>query len=296
MKTVSIINYKGGVGKTTITTNLAAELAHRGKKVLIIDLDPQTNLTFSFVKVDDWHRKYEDKQTIKSWFDEIIDDGKPKTSSFENLIIDVGNIDLICSHLGLIDVDIELAVGLSASTERQHKHNYIKTYSYLKNELDRLRDKYDIVLFDCPPNFSVVTRNALIASDYYVVPAKMDYLSTLGINQLRNNVNQLVKLYNSYSEFVKAEDVNPEFLGVVATMIMIRNDVPIRAHQSYINSLEGNGIPVFSSMIRENKTLYADAPEYGVPVVLQTHASGTYRDVVSELETLTTEFIRKVGI
>lgn len=68
MKAVSVINYKGGVGKTTVTANIASEMAYRGKKVLVIDLDPQTNLTFSYMKVEQWKENYEKSQTIKYWF------------------------------------------------------------------------------------------------------------------------------------------------------------------------------------------------------------------------------------
>lgn len=295
MKVVSVINYKGGVGKTTITANLASEMVRKNKRVLVIDLDPQTNLTFSYIKVEKWRSEYEKNKTIKYWFDSIIDGTRP-IPTFRDLIVKNNGVDLICSHLGLIDVDIELAAGLSAGTERQHKNNFIKTYSYIKNELITLKDEYDIVLFDCPPNFSIVTKNALVASDYYVVPAKMDYLSTLGINQLKNHVDSLVKQYNHYI----VEDnkkTNPGFLGVIATMVSIRNNTPISAQQTYVQQLKRNGITLFDSMIRENKTIYADAPEYGIPVVCQSVSSGsTYEQVVLELKRLTNEFIGKVGI
>lgn len=295
MKVVSIINYKGGVGKTTITANLASEMAGKGKRVLAIDLDPQTNLTFSYMKVEEWSSTYEKKKTIKYWFDSIIEGTRP-APSFKNLIVKKNGVDLICSHLGLIDVDIELAAGLSAGTERQHRNNFIKTYSYIKNELSMLREQYDIVLFDCPPNFSIVTKNALIASDYYIVPAKMDYLSTLGINQLKNHVVSLVKQYNDYITD-EGKRVNPIFLGVIATMIAVRNNEPISAQKVYIQQLKRNKITIFDSKIRENKTIYADAPEYGIPVVCQSVSPGsTYDHVVSELKDLTAEFMRKVGI
>lgn len=295
MKVVSVINYKGGVGKTTITANLASEMVRRGKKVLVIDLDPQTNLTFSYMKVEEWSEVYEKEKTIKYWFDSIIDGTKP-VPSFKHLIVKINGVDLICSHLGLIDVDIELAAGLSAGTERQHRNNFVKTYSYIKNELSTLQEHYDIVLFDCPPNFSIVTKNALISSDYYIVPAKMDYLSTLGINQLKNHVASLVRQYNGYL-VDESQKVEPIFLGVIASMIAIRNNEPISAQNVYIQQLKRNKIDIFDSMIRENKTLYADAPEYGIPVVCQSVSSGsTYGQVVSELKNLTTEFMRKVGI
>lgn len=295
MKVVSVINYKGGVGKTTITANLASEMVRRKKRVLVIDLDPQTNLTFSYIKVEKWHSEYEKNRTIKYWFDSIIDGTKP-IPTFKELIVKNNGVDLICSHLGLIDVDIELAASLSAGTERQHKNNFIKTYSYIKNELVTLENEYDIVLFDCPPNFSIVTKNALIASDYYIVPAKMDYLSTLGINQLKNHVDSLVEQFNRYTE-EDMKKTHPTFLGVIATMISVRNNKPISAQQTYVQQLKRNGINMFTSMIRENKTLYAYAPEYGIPVVCQNVSSGsTYEQVVLELKKLTDEFIGKVGI
>lgn len=295
MKVVSVINYKGGVGKTTITANLASEMVCRGKKVLVIDLDPQTNLTFSYMRVEEWSKTYEKEKTIKYWFDSIIDGTRP-VPSFKELIVKKSGVDLICSHLGLIDVDIELAAGLSAGTERQHRNNFVKTYSYIKNELNRLKGQYDIVLFDCPPNFSIVTKNALIASDYYIVPAKMDYLSTLGINQLKNHVVSLVKQFNDYITDERKR-ANPTFLGVIATMIAVRNNEPISAQKVYIQQLKRNKIDIFDSKIRENKTIYADAPEYGIPVVCQSvSVGGTYGQVVSELKDLTTEFMGKVGI
>lgn len=140
-----------------------------------------------------------------------------------------------------------------------------------------------------------MTKNALIASDYYIVPAKMDYLSTLGINQLKNHVDRLVEQYNKYVD----DDLktNPIFLGVIATMIAVRNGEPISSQQVYIQQLNRNNISIFDSKIRENKTIYADAPEYGIPVVcLNISAGTTYEKIIVELQELTTEFIRKVGI
>ena len=294
MKVVSVINYKGGVGKTTITANLASEMSSRGKKVLAIDLDPQTNLTFSYMKVEDWKEKYERNRTIKYWFDSLIDGISP-IPTFSDLIIRK-DIDIICSHLGLVDVDIELAAGLTGNTERQQKHNFLRTYSYIRNELSNLREEYDVVLFDCPPNFSIVTKNAIVASDYYIIPAKMDYLSTLGIKQLRNHVDNLVSQYNRYCDGTMTQPIDPKFLGVIATMISLRNQTPIAAHQYYIDALTRNGVPLFRSMIRENKTLFSSAPDSGYPVVKQQHASGTYAEIVRELQELTTEFMEKIGV
>ncbi len=291
MKVISIINYKGGVGKTTITSNLASDMVSRGKKVLVIDLDPQTNLTFSYIKVDEWSSKYEKEKTIKYWFDSITL-GRGGTPSFNDIIVSKDGLDIICSHLGLIDVDIELASGLSSGTQRQYENNFVKTYSYIRNELDKLKEKYDVVLFDCPPNFSIVTKNAIIASDYYIVPAKMDFLSTLGINQLKNHIKNLCDDFNHFSD----KKVNPTFLGVVATMIQFINGSPIKANAEYIGQLKRNYIPIFESMIRENKTLFANASEYLTPVVCTSQSNITYRNIVTELKNLTDEVMGKAKI
>ena len=114
MKVVSIINYKGGVGKTTLSANLVAGISKK-KRVLAIDLDPQANLTFSFISIPTWRQKFEKENTIKHWFDAIIGNEQP-LPPLKNLIVENRGIHIISSHLGLIDVDIELAVGLAGAT------------------------------------------------------------------------------------------------------------------------------------------------------------------------------------
>ena len=110
MQIVSVINYKGGVGKTTVVANLAAELAWRDYKVLLIDLDPQASLTFSFVTVDQWRRQFADSFTIKNWYDAYIDVDQDlalpslivNPQRVNQLIDGEGVLELICSHLALI--------------------------------------------------------------------------------------------------------------------------------------------------------------------------------------------------
>ncbi|EIU6752580.1 TPA: ParA family protein [Vibrio parahaemolyticus] len=309
MNIISIINYKGGVGKTTVTANLAGELAFRGKKVLLLDMDAQASLTFSFVTPDYWDSSLKENKTIKSWFDSISEGNEPVTLS--NYIINPkkvnklfkeqstgGKIDLICSHLGLINVDLELATLLGGANMTQTKKNYLKVHGKLRTALKNLANKeYDAVLIDCPPNFNIVTKNALLASDQILIPAKPDYLSTLGIDYLHRSVKNLVDEFNEYASIdSEHSEVNPEFLGVIFTMIQIYSGKPISAQRQFISQTRRLGIPVMDSNFRENKTIFSEAPQYGMPVVLNSYKNDSHSEVVGEIEEFVNEFELMSGI
>ncbi len=299
MDIVSVINYKGGVGKTTVTANLAGELAYRGKKVLLLDMDAQASLTFSFFTPDYWSKKLEKHKTIKNWFDSITEEiPKPALDDLvcaPKKVNDIvgGEINLIPSHLGLINVDLELATLLGGVNMTQTKKNYIKVHGKLREDLNKFGEEkeYDIILIDCPPNFNIVTKNAIIASDTILIPAKPDYLSTLGIDYLQKNLKSLLKDFNEYAEDLdNVEDATPETLGVVFTMVQIYDQEPIIAQKQYISQTSRLGIPVFDTYFRENKTIFANAPQDRIPVVLNDYAKGTHSDVVNELSEFVDEF------
>ncbi|WP_461206208.1 ParA family protein [Clostridium sp. DL1XJH146] len=303
MKIISIINYKGGVGKTTITANLATQLAKNKKKVLAIDLDPQSNLTFSFLKIDTWQELYEPKQTIKTWFNDCIDDNQ--NPSLSKLIISPNevnkhvnnNLDLISSHLGLINIDLELAVMLGGASERQQRNNFLKVHSLLNRGIKSLENTYDYILIDCPPNFNIVTKNALIASDFFLVPSKPDYLSTLGIEQLNKHTNTLLNIYNKYASFNdnNYEKINPKFLGVIFNMVNIKNNNLISSQKNYFDQIKSTSIPLFNNMIRESNSLFGSAPSTQLPVILNKSHNKTSKTVNKELVDFTCEFVNKVG-
>ena len=301
MYTISVINYKGGVGKTTVSANLAAELAFRGNKVLAVDFDPQASLTFSFITPDFWKSNYEKSQTLKNWFDDFLSGSNE--CELSDLIIQPTNInenskgqlDLICSHLGLINLDLELATQLSGASPRQSRLNFLRLYSRFKDGLKSLNgNTYDYLIIDCPPNFNIVTRNAIVASDYYLVPAIPDYLSTLGIDQLCRHVSSLVEDYNYYAG-QEGDDqwitIGPKMLGILFTMIQIRNSSPIAAQQQFIKQISNRKLPTFKTYIRENNTIFAQATHYGLPVVVRKVSGSTYLTIQKELEQLTDEFM-----
>lgn len=265
-------------------------------------------MTFSFITPDEWSSKFEKSGTIKEWFDATTN-GKPieistiiQTPLKVNQRVRNGQLDVIYSHLGLINVDLELATQLGGANLAQAKKNFISVHGRLSRALSdiKISEVYDIILIDCPPNFNIVTKTALIASDYMLVPTRPDQLSTLGIDYLSRSINQLVFEYNEFASVQSGEDtppINPMLMGIVFTMIQEYDGGPMSAHRAYIQSVRARSShPVFDAYIKRNDTLFAGAPTYGVPVVLNQHSNQSHQSVVNGLEDVATEFSRKVGI
>jgi chromosome partitioning protein len=178
---VSCVNLKGGVGKTTLAVNMAAYFGGKGKKVLLIDLDPQTNATFSCMTVDEWeaHAKAEgtvaDLLGARHHANASAEQKKASQVIRKNVFT---NVDLIPSHLDLFTIDLDMA----GATARETR---------LRKALQEVADDYDLVVCDCPPNLTIPTQNALAASSYFIVPISADYLSALGIGILLRRITQL---------------------------------------------------------------------------------------------------------
>jgi chromosome partitioning protein len=307
MRVVAVMNYKGGVGKTTLTANLGAVAARRGLRVLLVDLDPQTNLTFSFFSIDDWHDRLKDKRTIKRWYDgempgrdvplaELVVTPERVNQVLEN---SPGQLDLISSHLGLIDIDLELAARLGGTTTLDgSKRRFLDLHGCLRTALEDSRfSQYDLVLIDCAPNFGLVTKTAIVASEQILVPAKADYLSTLGLDYLVGNCAGLVEQFNDYVNHKRGtgdhRPIDPDFLGVVFTMVQIYAQQVTFAQHTYIEEVRLNSqVPVLKSKIRNSPRHFGDAGESGVPAMLRA----TGRDeVVNEFDQLTDEFLGALG-
>jgi chromosome partitioning protein len=308
MRVVAVMNYKGGVGKTTLTANLGAVAAARGLRVLLIDLDPQTNLTFSFFTVDDWQNRLKDNRTIKQWYDSEI---LGRDISLADLVVtpervnhvlrnSTGRLDLISSHLGLIDIDLELAARLGGSTTLDgSKRKFLDLHSCLRDALEDNRfDDYDLVLIDCAPNFGLVTKTAIVASEQILVPAKADYLSTLGLDYLAGNCAGLVQQFNEYVNHKRDSGtyrpIDPTFLGVVFTMVQIYSQQVTLAQHGYIEQVNGYSVvPVLKSKIRNSPKHFGDAGETGVPAMLRTSGKD---EVVREFDQLTDEVLTALAL
>ena len=307
MKVVSVINYKGGVGKTTLTANLGAYAASAGRRVLMIDLDPQTNLTFSFITPEVWKERYAKNKTFKNYFDSVI---KDDVLSLRKFIISLTNwealklgnekFDLISSHLELIDIDTKLASKIVVGFDDVKAATSLKAVSYLQCSLAELQNEYDIALIDCSPTFGITVKNAIFASDYYIVPARLDYLSMLGVDRLQYNVEKFMQECRKNIETLgdsKYSLPNLELLGIVPMMVnILKGDEPVAAQREYMDAMEGKGYHLFRC-VRNNGSVFGGSPEEsnGLPVVL-THPrfNLTAKRIVKELKELGEEFLRKV--
>ena len=171
---VSCVNLKGGVGKTALAVNFAAYCGASGLRTLLIDLDPQTNATFSCIEVDAWEEHATSHGTVADLLgarDHTSAEGTQKTAADVILANVFPKVDLLPSHLDLFSVDLDL----SGATARETR---------LRRAVQPVLPNYDIVVCDCPPNLTIPTQNALALSTHYVVPISPDYLSGIGVGIL----------------------------------------------------------------------------------------------------------------
>ncbi|RZJ99958.1 MAG: ParA family protein [Flavobacterium sp.] len=198
-KIVSCVNLKGGVGKTALAVNFAAYCGLRGKRTLLIDLDPQTNATFSCIKVSEWETHAKEHGTVANLFglrEHTTAEGSQK--SVDEIIKKnvFKNVDLIPSHLDLFSIDLDL----SGATARETR---------LRRAIQPILNNYDIIVCDCPPNLTIPTQNALTLSTHFVVPISPDFLSSLGVALLLNRI----------ATFSKDLEQNIENAGIVISRV-----------------------------------------------------------------------------
>lgn len=197
-KVIAVTNQKGGVGKTTTSVNLSAALAYMGKKVLLVDIDPQANATQG-IGVD------------RSSLSLTVYDAITQSTPLKDIIIstDVKNLDIVPANIDLAGVEIELSQVKSGREQR------------IRNALETVKERYDFVIIDCPPALGLLNTNALTASDAVLIPVQCEYYALEGLTQLLNTILLTQKVFN--------EKLTIE--GVLLTMLDSRTNLGIEVSQ-----------------------------------------------------------------
>ena len=246
---IAIANQKGGVGKTTTAINLSACLAEAGKKVLVIDLDPQGNTTSGFGL---------DKAELTSTVYELmLNECTIRESMYS--VEDVEGLKLIPSDVNLAGAEIEL-LGIN-------EKEYI-----LKNEVDYIKDDYDFVIIDCPPSLNMLTINAMTTADSVLVPIQCEYYALEGISQLIHTIDLVQERLNE----------NLKIDGVVFTMYDSRTNLSSDVVDTVKENLNAY---VYQTIIPRNVRL-AEAPSHGLPINIYDGRSAgaeSYRNLAKEV-------------
>lgn len=283
---VSVINLKGGVGKTTITVALAEFLAlEYGKRVLVIDLDPQTNSTVALIGEEEWEARNSENRTLYQLFKDHVDDTclfdleRSIVRSTSNLQGGLKNLHLLPSSLDFVQIQDRL-INIGHST-------LIRPVDVLCNAVKNRLDEYDIVLIDCPPNLGIVTQNGLNISDWFLIPTIPDHLSTYGIPQIIANVNN----------FNRKTGANVRPLGIVISMFRST----VTRHNTTIQRLEAKEAEGLPRLFKTRVPLAAKAAEAtdheaeGIRTLRQKYGSSN-SPLFEAFSELSKEFCAYVGL
>lgn len=304
---VSMINWKGGVGKTTLSYHVGVGLwKFASKKTLLVDLDPQANLSFLALG---GAGPYTHTVYRSSGPSSLLDlygryfDGKPldigNLIKKKSVVASAGKVwtevDIVLSHQELILVDLKLAREKRAARDfREETQHEIRKLSILADALSAVRGEYDYIILDCPPNINLTTQNALFASTHYLIPSKADFLSTVGISLIKRKMSELNDDYRSMWQIADPQHqfTGAKYVGVVFNEIVERDGRPKAGHQEIIDAVTvQNRGQVFPCYLTEGGGI-TDAAKDGKPVYALTSANAQKQS--KHLEDIVHEFVSRV--
>nr|MDO8081711.1 AAA family ATPase [Candidatus Freyarchaeota archaeon] len=301
MKVVSFINYKGGVGKSTTAYHIGCALAlDQGMNILLVDVDPQTNLTFLCATPERWEDFKKKNGTLESLYRAYLDN---KPFDIKNIVWQepiekagmkvVKGLNLIPSDVELLGIDLDLQTKTSPSNDLSSvADHYVKQRTILRDKLNFIRDEYDYILIDCPPNLYLVTQNALAASDCYVVTALPDHLSTIGLSILEKRVRKLNKDLKNAAEIASRDVSTPELGGIIFVRVRLGGTAIINVHDRKMREVSG----IYTNKTFDNYTTegigYSEAAENALPVFLL--GGSNPKRVAYQYREIANEFIRRI--
>lgn len=245
---IAIANQKGGVGKTTTSINLSSCLADLGKKVLLVDIDPQGNATSGVGII---------KKNLENTVYELFLDECTISECLTKSVVD--NLNVLPSNVNLSGAEIDL-IGVE-------NREYI-----LKNVLDQIKDLYDYIIIDCPPSLNILTVNAMTAADSVIVPIQCEYYALEGLSQLIHTINLIQDRLNN----------DLEIDGIVFTMYDSRTNLS----SDVVENVKSNvHINIYDTVIPRNVRL-AEAPSFGLPIHMYDGKSAgavAYKNLAKEI-------------
>jgi cellulose biosynthesis protein BcsQ len=291
---IATVNMKGGVGKTTLSVNLATCLAkHHGKRVLVVDLDTQISATLSLMSPQDFGKSRKEKRTLRQLVYKAVKPDSPTNLSIQDIIqpyvCTIKGLDLLPGDIDLYD-EFLVSEMLHDRALRDGNSNFIQVWNNFEKQLVRgilqpiIKD-YDFIILDCAPGYNLLTRSGIVASNFYLLPARPEPLSVVGIQLLERRINKLKESHNLDGL------LNLRLMGIV--FIMSGNILSGRYYQQVMQRVTEDFTPaqIFKTRIPMDVNVSKAVDSFS-PVILNNPNSSGSKAFLK----LTQEFLQKLQV